>query len=231
MGIADVADTKKSAGKVATKAKKHGKVGGMAPVRIPASPTPSLPEPLDDFVRQVFRENGVTYSHETLLKKLSFMEPAENMIRNHTVEKTNHVRRGDLASLRKLHERGESLDSCNRFGESLVSLAARHGCTEIIDFMIKEAKVNLLVRDDYGRTVLHDALWTPQPNTELVTTILVAAPEFLLVEDIRGYTPLRYMRVEHREAWMQFFEEKKELIVAKLTAGPLEVENVQIPKL
>jgi len=54
------------------------------------------------------------------------------------------------------------------------------------------------VRDgDCGRTALHDACWTSEPNEELVEFLIQKCPELLL---LMSDQPFEYVRREH---WSQ----------------------------
>jgi Ankyrin repeats (3 copies) len=171
----------------------------------------------DACAASIFQKNGVDVRHESLMQKIDFVEPTNAMIDSYTSEKLRMVRQNDLVALRALRDKGESLDCCNRFGESLLGLALRRGCIEIVTFLVVEAKVNLLVRDDYGRTALHDAMWTPEPQLQQVLLLLRHTPEFLCLRDVRGHTPLNYTRKEHWGIWKKFLEQHQSLLVARLT--------------
>lgn len=85
--------------------------------------------------------------------------------------------------------------------------------------MVEEAKVNVSVRDDFGRTVLHDATWTSSPNTAVMEILLrVVDPDMLLAEDVRGHTPFDYARKEHWTEWVEFLSQHTD----KLTAAVAE---------
>jgi hypothetical protein len=77
--------------------------------------------------------------------------------------------------------------------------------------------VSLLLRDDFGRTVLHDAFWTPEPNMELVDFLLRIVPHLLCVKDQRGHAPLHYVRSKHWERWDVFIEERCDLLRLQLS--------------
>ena len=122
------------------------------------------------------------------------------------------VRSKDMSALRKLHKAGMSMQSSNRFGESLIHMSCRLGCLDIASFFIKEAGVSVRVRDDFGRTPLHDACWTSEPNMELIDLILNECPELLLMADKRGHTPFQYTRKEHGALWLAFLRSREDLL-------------------
>jgi ankyrin repeat protein len=97
-------------------------------------------------------------------------------------------------------------------------LACRRGDVSVVRFLIDEAKVRVNVQDDYGRTPFHDAMWTCRPVFEVMDVLLRASsPEMLLYEDVRGHTPFHYARREHYEDWLRFVNERKEVILKRLS--------------
>lgn len=159
-----------------------------------------------DFVLSLCKENGFETSDT---KSLTFLEPTQEMINAYTLNTVQIVRSEDIDSLRELHENGEILQCCNQFGESLIHLACRRGRCDIVRFLVREAHVSLLVKDDFGRTPLHDACWTTSPQFELVDFIIDEVPEFLCVEDVRGHTPFHYVRKEDWNQWMEFLDQRR----------------------
>lgn len=144
-----------------------------------------------------------------------FREPSAEEIEAYTVEITDAIRNGDIGLLRQIHKEGQPLKCSNRFGESLLHLACRRQLIPVVDFLINEAKVELNVRDDYGRTALHDAMWTPSPNFKLVDLILNECPDLLYVKDKRGHTPLFYARQTHWQKWIDHLEPRLETLIPK----------------
>lgn len=114
------------------------------------------------------------------------------------------VRSNDVARLRRIHNEGKSLQCCNRFGESLIHLACRRSEKEVVDFLINEGCVSLRVRDDYGRTPMHDACWRTEANIDLLDILIQREPELMMMSDKRGHTPLDYARREHWKVLIPF---------------------------
>jgi ankyrin repeat protein len=168
-----------------------------------------------DLALQLFLENGFDLREVDLLQQIPFLKPTPEMIQGYQAGKINLVRKRDLKGIKDLVEKGESFSVCNRFGESLIHMACRRGSTELVDFLVHDAKVSLLVRDDYGRTSLHDAFWTCKPNFELVALLLTEIPEFLCIRDVRGHTPLDYIRKGDSQAWRDFLLNRKDLLVPR----------------
>lgn len=114
------------------------------------------------------------------------------------------IRSQDIEQLRTFHNSGRPLQCSNRFGESLLHLACRRGFLDVAKFLIIDAGVTVEVKDDYGRTPLHDACWACEPNFELIELILTQSPDLLFMSDRRGHCPLSYSRQEHWTAWKEF---------------------------
>ena len=73
-----------------------------------------------------------------------------------------------------------------------------------------EVDLNVRVRDDYGRTPLHDACWNPEPQLEICTLLLQRDPSLFLVADARGFTPFQYARKSDWNVWRQFLFDHRE---------------------
>lgn len=152
----------------------------------------------------------------------SSVKPTQENIAAYEIPVVAAVRSSDLETLRMLRDEGKSLNACNRSGESLVHIACRRGNTEVVRFMVEEAKVNVNVRDDYGRTILHDAAWTSTPNFDVMDILLRAMkPEMLLAEDARGHTPFDYARRDHWPEWVEYLSVRRDEIEAASQEQPL----------
>jgi hypothetical protein len=171
-----------------------------------------------DFVTKAFKDNGYYLEDVPSDISFSFVKPTEERIAAYKLEAVQATRSENVDELRKLRRSGLSLDCCNRFGESLISIACRRGNADLVRFLVEECDVTLLQRDDYGRTVLHDAFWTSKPAKELVHFLLQEAPDLLLVKDVRGHAPLDYVRNEHWDEWIAFLKERKGMLRPKLTS-------------
>jgi hypothetical protein len=178
-----------------------------------------------DYVRCAFKANGFAVDEVQSKTGAVFIEPTKEMIDAYQPELLNCVRRRDIEGLKKLHEVGRLINCCNKFGESLLHLACRRGFTNIVKYLIEVVKVNLNIRDDYLRTPLHDACWTSEPNYELVDMLMRIAPELLVMEDARGFTPFDYVRKEHRGKWLRFLWERR-AILQPLKAGEEEEDDM-----
>eukprot|EP00562_Extubocellulus_spinifer_P013534 CAMPEP_0178546162 /NCGR_PEP_ID=MMETSP0697-20121206/4013_1 /TAXON_ID=265572 /ORGANISM="Extubocellulus spinifer, Strain CCMP396" /LENGTH=300 /DNA_ID=CAMNT_0020178747 /DNA_START=87 /DNA_END=989 /DNA_ORIENTATION=+ len=141
-----------------------------------------------------------------------FLEYTEEHYESYGADAIAAIRAQDIDALRKLHQSGRTLQSTNRFGESLLHMACRRGFTNVVRFLLTEAGVSLKVCDDMGRTAMHDACWTCEPNIELMDLLLSHCPELLVMTDKRGSAPFEYIRGEHSITWMKFLSLRKDLI-------------------
>jgi len=121
----------------------------------------------------------------------------------------------DIDALREMHRNGRMLQCCNRFGESIIHMAFRRGAVKVVRFLLEEAGISFRVRDDYGRTPLHDAFWTVDPQADLVKMLITKCPDLLLISDKRGFVPLSYVRKEHWGIWCKFLEENSDILLPK----------------
>ena len=135
------------------------------------------------------------------------------------------VRENHLDEIRSFHNSGRILSCCNRFGESLIHMACRRGYANTVTFLLEEAHVSVTflleeahvsvrIRDDCGRTPLHDACWHRTTQYEIVDTIIRVDPALLCISDKRGHTPFAYARREHWPVWRQFLFDRTDWIVA-----------------
>ena len=151
-------------------------------------------------------------------KQSSFQKPSQEAIDAYDLEAVKAIREGNVTKLRELTQQGRSMNACNRFGESIMHMACRRGDLDIIRFLLFEAHVPIETRDDFGRTPLHDAIWTSKPNLEVMDVLItVAPPEILLARDVRGHTPFHYARKEHWDKWMKFLEERREVLLRRVS--------------
>ena len=144
-----------------------------------------------------------------------FYKFTDEDIAGYDQEVINAIRQQDIPLLKELRKKGKKLQCANRFGESLVHMACRRGFTDVVRFLIEEAGGTLRVKDDYGRTPLHDACWNVSPNFELMSYLLEKEADLLLVEDARGHFPFSYTRRNHWKDWARFLERRREEIHLK----------------
>jgi ankyrin repeat protein len=165
-----------------------------------------------EYLMETVKSTGSEVRLSSSLKvKGFFMAPTEKEINAYGIDVLAAVRTRDIAKLREYQQNGRPLKCSNSFGESLLHLACRRGFVDVATFLIKEAGVTVRVIDDYGRTPMHDACWTCEPNFELLELIMTACPDLLFMKDRRGHTPLEYARREHWGVYVTFLKERQEL--------------------
>jgi hypothetical protein len=144
-----------------------------------------------------------------------FPQLTPNQLSSFTNDVMNIVRDNNVVALKAMYENaGEdfTLQCCNRFGESVIHTACRRGFTDMVKFLINDAKISIRCRDDCGRTPFHDAFWNPNPQFEIVSILLEQDPLLLFLTDKRGNTPFEYARRDHWDTWRRFLYEKRSLI-------------------
>lgn len=146
-------------------------------------------------------------------KPKSFRKPTEEEIEAYDLELVKSIRAVDLAKLKRLQASGRNLNASNQFGESLLHMACRRGNVQILSFLLREAHVKTDIRDDFGRSPLHDACWTSSPHFDIMDELLeFVDPSMLLCEDVRGSTPFDYVRRHHWPAWVKYLSERRQRI-------------------
>ena len=167
------------------------------------------------YLRTLFRES---VGCEKFLRRpieSSFNKPSQETMDAYNLDAVKAVREHDATKLRAMIAEGKSLDACNRFGESLIHMACRHGDEEMVRLLIFEGNVRLDMTDDFGRTPLHDACWTSKPNFVVLDILLqVCPPDLLLAEDVRGHTPFHYARREHWDQWVDFLKTRRDTLLS-----------------
>jgi hypothetical protein len=165
------------------------------------------------YAQAMFEANGYLPEAVVSFAKASFLPITAKMLDAYQRDKLQSVRENNIDMLREMHlSSGETLQCCNRFGESLIHMACRRGNLDLVKFMILECQVSIRVKDDFGRTPLHDACWAPTPVFELIHVLISQAPDLLLVPDVRGDTPFDYCRKEHWNDWINFLSSRQELM-------------------
>lgn len=127
------------------------------------------------------------------------------------------VRNGDSEELRKLMATGLSPNACNQHGESLIHMASRRGQTGCLNVLV-EYGATVEIVDDYGRTPLHEAAWSAEPNFEVVEVIMQEDIRMFNMLDGRNQTPLNYVRRDVWKPWKKFLKSKVETYWPKRNA-------------
>jgi len=149
-----------------------------------------------------------------------FLKYTSDHLEAYTNDKVDAVRANDIVTLRSLQQQGHVMQASNRFGESVLHTSCRRGFTDIVKFFVEEAGVSVRVRDDMGRTPMHDACWSSAtPNFAIMKILILAAPEMLLSKDKRGHSPFDYARREYWPHWVTFLNEHRQIIVDLLVSS------------
>jgi Ankyrin repeats (3 copies) len=172
----------------------------------------SSSESPEDCIEDIFLQHGLNTSMVKTPDAL-FLKTTEEHIAAHSLETTLAARQGDLAYLKFCFKEGKSLQCCNIHGESIVHIVCRRGWDNILEFLVEQAGVTPMVRDDVGRTPLHDAAWTGNPNFKLVKILLEQFPQMIHVKDTRNHTPLSYIPRQQWGAWCSFLRENQDLLL------------------
>eukprot|EP00543_Licmophora_paradoxa_P005452 CAMPEP_0202458556 /NCGR_PEP_ID=MMETSP1360-20130828/26447_1 /ASSEMBLY_ACC=CAM_ASM_000848 /TAXON_ID=515479 /ORGANISM="Licmophora paradoxa, Strain CCMP2313" /LENGTH=216 /DNA_ID=CAMNT_0049079157 /DNA_START=165 /DNA_END=812 /DNA_ORIENTATION=+ len=130
-----------------------------------------------------------------------FTGVTEKQIEAYGTDVVNATRENNFEALKALHKNGSSVDCCNRFGESLLHMVCRRGFTQMGNFLLEDASLNVRITDDCGRTPFHDICWHHTPNLDLAEMVIQRDPTLLLICDKRGHTPFQYARQHHWPAW------------------------------
>lgn len=144
-----------------------------------------------------------------------FPELTEDQTNAYSMDVVSVARANDTERLKEIfEERGrEALDCFNRFGEGLLNLCCRRGFTESVKFLLSdEVRLSVRIRDDFGRTPLHDACWNPEPQIEICLAVVAQDPTLFFITDKRGYTPFQYARNTDWLLWRQFLLENRHLL-------------------
>lgn len=178
-----------------------------------AKEDPSTDKP-QDCLKRILSAVGRTDTSGLEPYDSSFLQVTEERVAAHCKEMTDAARSVNLRVLKQMRKEGRNLQACNKFGESIVHIVCRRGSLEGLRFLVEKAQASLMVRDDFGRNPLHDAMWTDKPSFEMVKFILKNSPSLLFAKDKRGSSPLAYIPRPCWAEWTEFLTDNKELVLA-----------------
>lgn len=125
------------------------------------------------------------------------------------------LRGADLEKLRSLKndkEKKYDLGARNQYGENLVHLVCRMGLgLDVLTYLVRDAKVPLNVRDQFGRTPLHNACMAALPNFDNIDFLMQIAPKLAVFEDDRKKIPFELIPQRVFDRWSRFLSEKNVL--------------------
>ena len=119
------------------------------------------------------------------------------------------MRLGDIQRVREHSEAGRHMSACNAYSESVLHLACRRADYGVVHFLLQNG-ADCNVVDDFGRTPLHDTCWRSSQRFDIITVLLDMNIDLLRQTDIRGATPLMYVRPNHWLEWCAFIFHQKE---------------------
>ncbi|KAL3826822.1 hypothetical protein ACHAXA_005664 [Cyclostephanos tholiformis] len=176
-------------------------------------------------------EELISGASKRVMHESYFLKYRNEHLEAYTHDKVNAVQNNDVERLRALLSSGHLMQASNRFGESILHTSCRRGLTDVVGFFLNEARVSPRVRDDMGRTPMHDACWlSGPPNHDIMKMLIGAAPEMLLSRDKRGHSPFDYARREYWPNWVAFLNEHRQFIVSSLVSSCLEGSHLLCPK-
>jgi hypothetical protein len=176
-------------------------------------------------------EEIISGASRRVMHESYFLKYRDEHLEAYTIDKVNAVQTNDVEMLRSLLSSGHLMQASNRFGESILHTSCRRGLTDVVGFFLNEARVSPRVRDDMGRTPMHDACWlSGPPNHDIMKMLIGAAPEMLLSRDKRGHSPFDYARREYWPNWISFLNEHRHFIVSSLVSSCLEGSHLLCPK-
>jgi Ankyrin repeats (many copies) len=187
------------------------------------NPPPIEPSP----VKFLYKLFGTSEQGRRIISKrslsspplLTWEKPSQEALDAYDLSVVQAIREGNIDALRKMLQEGKSMNACNKFGESILSMACRRGHVETVKFLVTEANVKINMRDDFGRLPYHDTCWTAVPNEKVMDILLtVSSPELLIEKDVRGHTPFHYARREHWDDWVKFLEGRSDKLLKALEA-------------
>lgn len=161
---------------------------------------------LEDFVLGVLRDRGHEASPIRPNEDARRYVPSPQDVSDYDLDMIAAIRSGDAAQLATRLEAGKSVNACNRFGESILHMAARAGNADLVELLVK-AGASVWAVDDMGRTPLHDACWTPSPALGVARVLLLREPDLVRTKDARNQSPFMYVSPAHTEYWKAFINE------------------------
>jgi len=172
------------------------------------------------FLEKLLQSRGYSTQSFCSLEGGYYCKPTALQKASYGIRTVQAVRQSNPELLQKILDCKLSPNPCNSFGESVVHMACRRGDFKLLK-ILKDAGCSLQVTDDFGRTPLHDACWTAEPNFETVELILNTDIRLLNVVDCRGSSPLSYVKRDHWMKWIAYFQSR-----AERYWSPRDIKNV-----
>lgn len=167
----------------------------------------------------LLKERGYEKERYDCLKTGYYNAPTKLQIASYHVHLVSLVKQNQIEELNHILSAGLSPNPCNAFGSSLLQAVCRRGNVELLEVMLRHG-CSLQVADEFGRTPLHDALYSKQPAFALVKRILQEDPHLVNLADARGHLAFDYVRKEHCDEWIAFLDEVVDTIWPKQVEQP-----------
>jgi hypothetical protein len=170
--------------------------------------------PSNEICPETFFRNFVNKRGYTFCKKPALESSLNRPVQPHELESYNKellaaVAANDISTLIDRCRRKIPVLACNKFRESTLHFAARNSLYQVAEIIINSVQ-NPIIIDDYGRSPLTDAIWAVSPNFAIIERLLDHSLELLQLTDVRGFTPLNYVREEHVFKLCLFFYSRRE---------------------
>jgi len=162
---------------------------------------------------QLLQQRGYTATTFRSLETAYFQSPTPFQTASHGRDVMFAVRSNNTPNLRQLMPY-LSWNPCTSKGESIWHMVCRQGSLEQLQVLLEhyeqqhgEGTCLFPAVDHYGRTVLHNACWAPEPALDVVQCLLDRNPALLFLRDSRGALPLSYIHCQHWPLWIDFLNE------------------------
>eukprot|EP01041_Mallomonas_annulata_P009189 gene9189-19051_t len=193
------------------------------------SDLPSSFIPPDKFLDNMLQARGYCSKRISAANLLSIRSSLSlKQLQDYDQEFVNATRTSDLSSIIRLHQEGRSMTACNKFGESILHLACRRATIDVVKYLLSNGG-DLRLVDDYGRNPLHDACWRGEPHFEIISLIMDRDLDLIKTQDVRGATPLNYVRREHWGHWCEYLYSQREKYWSELVCRGAQRESSYAP--
>lgn len=163
----------------------------------------------ETFLTNLLKRRGYSYEKKPAIDSQYKRPITQREIQNYSSDLLNAIHFSDMSSLRNEYAEKKQIFACNHFGESTLHYAAKKSNHRVVH-LILSAEDSPLVVDDFGRSPLCDALWAINPSFSVIEQILDHAIDLIYLTDVRGFTPLSYMRKENQIKLCLFFYSRRE---------------------
>lgn len=181
----------------------------------------------EDFLHEILRERGYSTQMVSVKDTAFFRTPEPDQVAAYDKVILSAVLDEDEAALERLRAAGRRMDACNRFGDSVLHMACRRGRARALRYFLRVCgPQGVVLSDDFGRTVMHDACWTATPRFDVASAVLDVDTRLLRMLDSRGSSPLQYVPQDQWPLWCAFFESRKEVYWPRLAPGEQDVGGV-----